>query len=497
MSLQCQNLIVSNGLIDITSFFTFLKNYFNFFVKFFILDGKKEVRNFSKRRKKQCKCGQAHQGANSTLKNQKHAEQFAVYKRGGSPKHQLKEANGSLDKTSSKIVNGYVPNHRPWMVFFKILPNPKEGNPQGRCGGSILNKRWVISAAHCFCDTLPCRQSKKGRIKIAYNPSGHILAVVGFTDITLSDRAGSNFRELDRLYLHPKYSPPVHDLALVRMKKDFTFGGRVMPICLPGGPRFPDTSGVVYVAGWGRTSEMSTCKTGKDGPAPYTRCKFPFVYGGIPMDMGSIRSCLSLSSPSSQNKDCRSLQKSLNGKKLPNKGYSRVDILNRRQKLKLASCYKTHGEHGWCATCDPSATIGTPGYCDQGACNPTAPQGTSGYCGQGAKKSKQKQAIQEMPRIEPNSTNWGFCSRECKNSWNDWSNTLLETRMSIIPSRICQRLFKGGAKGILAKREICAAKQIYRRIDAYRLLSRKNRKFKRVPLKERKRDQEVRYGKFN
>ena len=69
--------------------------------------------------------------------------------------------------------------------------------------------------------------------------------------------------------------------------------------------------------------------------------------------------------------------------------------------------------------------------------------------------------------------------------------------MSIIPSRICQRLFKGGAKGILAKREICAAKQIYRRIDAYRLLSRKNRKFKRVPLKERQRDQEVRYGKFN
>merc|ERR1711860_19271 len=89
MSLQCQNLIVSNGLIDITSFFTFLKNYFNFFVKFFILDGKKEVRNSSKRRRKQCKCGQAHQGANSTLKNQKHAEQFALYKRGGSPKHQF------------------------------------------------------------------------------------------------------------------------------------------------------------------------------------------------------------------------------------------------------------------------------------------------------------------------------------------------------------------------------------------------------------------------
>ena len=44
-------------------------------------------------------------------------------------------------------------------------------------------------------------------------------------------------------------------------------------------------------------------------------------------------------------------------------------------------------------------------------------------------------------------------------------------------------------------REICAGRQIYRRIDAYRLMSKRNKKFKRVPLRERHRDQEVRYGK--
>ena len=67
--------------------------------------------------------------------------------------------------------------------------------------------------------------------------------------------------------------------------------------------------------------------------------------------------------------------------------------------------------------------------------------------------------------------------------------------MSIIPSKTCMRLVKGVLGS--ASREICAGHQIYRRIDAYRLLSRKNRKFKRVPLKERQRDKEVRYGKLS
>ena len=42
-----------------------------------------------------------------------------------------------------------------------------------------------------------------------------------------------------------------NDIALIRVKKDIEFSQNVAPICLPKGNRFPDTSGVVYVAGWG------------------------------------------------------------------------------------------------------------------------------------------------------------------------------------------------------------------------------------------------------
>ncbi len=35
----------------------------------------------------------------------------------------------------------------------------------------MLNKRWVISAGHCFCETLPCvpRKGRKG-LRVNYKP---------------------------------------------------------------------------------------------------------------------------------------------------------------------------------------------------------------------------------------------------------------------------------------------------------------------------------------
>lgn len=43
-----------------------------------------------------------------------------------------------------RIVAGYEPQHRPWMVYFQIAQN---GNPAnfGVCGGSIINKRYGSS----------------------------------------------------------------------------------------------------------------------------------------------------------------------------------------------------------------------------------------------------------------------------------------------------------------------------------------------------------------
>ena len=90
-----------------------------------------------------------------------------------------------------------------------------------------------------------------------------------------------------------------------------------MPICFPRGQKFPDTHGVVYAAGWGYLGE-TTCKTGEHGPDPYSRCRFPFIWGDIPFSR-----CAYTSSPSVANEHCTDLKKSIK-KALPDKGYSRV-----------------------------------------------------------------------------------------------------------------------------------------------------------------------------
>ena len=104
-----------------------------------------------------------------------------------------------------------------------------------------------------------------------------------------------------------------------------------MPICLPPGDKFPDETGIVYVAGWGlhhESTKEADCTTGDKGPDPFSKCKFPFFMdndGGNPWNQ-----CLKVKSPSSWNKNCQRIFKMMKKRKgkdvsFQDEGYGRVN----------------------------------------------------------------------------------------------------------------------------------------------------------------------------
>ena len=66
-------------------------------------------------------------------------------------KKSANDKEGYRKVKNTRIVNGYEPDHRPWMAWIEICRTGPRNC--GRCGGSVLNHRWIISAAHCFCDS--------------------------------------------------------------------------------------------------------------------------------------------------------------------------------------------------------------------------------------------------------------------------------------------------------------------------------------------------------
>ncbi|XP_049545294.1 serine protease grass-like [Anopheles darlingi] len=146
------------------------------------------------------------------------------------------------------------PFEYPWMVVLRYIRN---GEVKDQCGGSLINNRYVLTAAHCV-------RTGNGwtlfKLRLGEQDKSQPIDCIVYSNGERSCADPPIEVDIESTVVYPGYNSPFgrHDIALIRMAQAATYTDSIQPICLPTRedvrklqlPRF-------IVAGWGMTENQT------------------------------------------------------------------------------------------------------------------------------------------------------------------------------------------------------------------------------------------------
>ncbi|XP_056264194.1 cubilin [Pseudoliparis swirei] len=173
----------------------------------------------------------------------------------------------------SRIVNGEpaTPHSWPWQASMQVWPASRpEPTFFHTCGGTLIHKNWVLTAAHCFmryADELQRWRMCLGKHNLTYTePSEQCFNVSG-------------------IYRHESFKYPTvptveFDIALVRLDGDVEPSAEISFACLPSAEEVLPDKKKCYATGWGDETGNSLNASVAEGlnqvalpVVPYDTCK--------------------------------------------------------------------------------------------------------------------------------------------------------------------------------------------------------------------------------